>query len=265
MKKIFAIIFSSLIICSLAGCGQSKTSEASQTTTAQAATQAATEAEATKADTITGGYTDAASPVIPDEVKAAFEKATETLTGVGYVPVAYLGSQVVAGTNHLLLCKATPATEESTATYALVTLYEDANGGAQLTDIQNCAAEAPAETEEGVTGAYEEPETPEVTAEAKAALTKACEGLTGASYEAKALLGTQVVAGTNYQLLCKITPVTPDATASYAVVTVWEKTDGTAEITDTAEFTKEEAADADGNAEAADATAEPNAETSEAA
>ena len=70
MKKIFAIIFSSLIICSLAGCGQSKTSEASQTTTAQAATQAATEAEATKADTITGGYTDAASPVIPDEVKA---------------------------------------------------------------------------------------------------------------------------------------------------------------------------------------------------
>lgn len=245
MKKIFAIIFSSLIICSLAGCGQSKTSEASQTTTAQAATQAATEAEATKADTITGGYTDAASPVIPDEVKAAFEKATETLTGVGYVPVAYLGSQVVAGTNHLLLCKATPATEESTATYALVTLYEDANGGAQLTDIQNCAAEAPAETEEGVTGAYEEPETPEVTAEAKAALTKACEGLTGASYEAKALLGTQVVAGTNYKLLCKITPIVPDGVPHYAIVTVYADLEGKAEITETVDFEKADGADAE--------------------
>ena len=42
--------------------------------------------------------------------------------------------------------------------------------------------------------------------EAKAAFDKALEGLTGVSYEPVALLGTQVVAGKNYAILCRITP-----------------------------------------------------------
>ena len=126
-----------------------------------------------------------------------------------YEPVAYLGSQIVAGTNHLILCKAAAVTENPTTTYAL----QDA--------------------EEPIAGAYEEPETPVVTDDAKAALAKACETLTGAGYEAKALLGTQVVAGTNYMLLCKVTTVTAEPTSDYAIVTVYQDLEGNAEITET--------------------------------
>ncbi len=255
MKKLFALILSGLIVCSFAACGQNNTS--SQASTDAAATTAA-EAQTSASeggDVIAGGYTDAASPVVPDDVKAVFDKAAATLTGVGYEPVAYLGSQVVAGTNHLLLCKATPTTAEPKTTYALVTLFEGLNGEAEITDISNSDVEAPApaDAENPMAGAYAEPATPEVSPEAQKALTAALEGLDGATYEAKALLGTQVVSGTNYLMLCKITPVTQNPQPHYSIVTVYEDLEGKASITDTHDFAAED------DAAASDAT---QAETS---
>ena len=55
---------------------------------------------------LAGGWTPSADPAVTEELKAVFDKGTETLTGVGYTPVAYLGSQVVAGKNHAFLCQA---------------------------------------------------------------------------------------------------------------------------------------------------------------
>ena len=69
-----------------------------------------------------------------------------------------------------------------------------------------------------------------VTDEAKAALEKALENFVGSNIEPVALLGTQVVAGTNYCLLCKLTNVVPDAVPYYAIVFVYQGVDGTAEI-----------------------------------
>lgn len=40
------------------------------------------------------------------EVQAAFETAEKGLVGVSYKPVAYLGSQVVRGVNHYIICQA---------------------------------------------------------------------------------------------------------------------------------------------------------------
>lgn len=235
MKKAFALIITAMLAVSMTACGQSAQNTSSQATTAAAETTAAETAAETEAP-ISGGYTDAASPVVTDEVKALFDKAAEGLTGVGYVPVAYVSSQVVAGTNHLLLCTATPATEEGKTTYALVTLYEDLNGGAEITEIRNSDAEAPAVSDEPLDGAVTAAESPEVTADAKEALTKATDLLTGATYEPVALLSTQVVNGTNYKMLCKITTVTEKPESDYAVVTVWANSDGTAQITETYEF-----------------------------
>ena len=229
MKKLFAIILSGLILCSFAACGQSKTSSTTATEAGKDAATTAAAAQTTTEAPLTGGYTDAASPVLTDDVKAVFNKAVEGLTGMTYEPVAYLGSQVVAGTNHKILCKATPVTE-------LLTVYEDLNGNAEITESREftgSAAPAAQDAEEPIAGAYEEPETPVVTDDAKAALAKACETLTGAGYEAKALLGTQVVAGTNYMLLCKVTTVTAEPTSDYAIVTVYQDLEGNAEITET--------------------------------
>ena len=57
---------------------------------------------------LSGGWTPSADPAVTEELQALFEKGLEGLVGVGYTPVAYLGSQVVAGTNHAFLYSQRP-------------------------------------------------------------------------------------------------------------------------------------------------------------
>ena len=73
-------------------------------------------------------------------------------------------------------------------------------------------------------------------ADAQAAFDKALEGLVGAAYTPVALLSTQVVAGMNYCILCQITPLVPDATASWALVYIYADLEGNAEITNVYEL-----------------------------
>ena len=42
---------------------------------------------------------------LPEKVATGFAQATEGLKGATYKPVLYCGTQVVAGTNHLIICK----------------------------------------------------------------------------------------------------------------------------------------------------------------
>lgn len=66
--------------------------------------------------------------------------------------------------------------------------------------------------------------------EAKAAFEKALDGLTGVAYQPLALLGTQVVAGTNYCILCEARVVYPDAVPYYALVYIYADLDGGAKL-----------------------------------
>ena len=82
-----------------------------------------------------GGWTPSADPAVTEELQALFEKGTETLTGVGYIPVVYLGSQVVAGTNHAFLCQATVVVPDAVPEWAVVYLYQDLQGNVSVLDI----------------------------------------------------------------------------------------------------------------------------------
>ena len=70
----------------------------------------------------------------------------------------------------------------------------------------------------------------EIPAEALDALNAALEGLEGCVYKPIALLGTQVVAGTNSCFLCETTVVMPDAQPSYALVYVFNGLEGEHEL-----------------------------------
>ena len=97
--------------------------------------------------------------------------------------------------------------------------------------IMLCAVALPVHAEnEMAAGGWNTAEETVVTEEAAEALKKATEGLVGCAYEPVAVLGTQVVAGINYCILCKLTPVVPDAVPHYAFVYVWQKLDGTADL-----------------------------------
>ena len=84
---------------------------------------------------LSGGWTPAGDPAITEEIRALFDQAMEGLLGVDYVPVAYLGSQVVAGTNHAILCQATVVYPDAQPKWTIVFLYEDLTGHAEILSI----------------------------------------------------------------------------------------------------------------------------------
>ncbi len=84
---------------------------------------------------VDGSWSAAGDPAITDEIKALFDKALTGLVGVNYTPVAYLGSQVVAGSNHAILCQATTIYPGAAPRWVIMYLYEDLQGGVTITDI----------------------------------------------------------------------------------------------------------------------------------
>ncbi len=93
-----------------------------------------------------GGWTPAESTEISEERAAVFEKGMEKLVGVHYEPLAYLASQVVAGTNHCFLCWATVVYPGAQPSYTLVYLYEDLAGNVSILNIVPLDLGALAET-----------------------------------------------------------------------------------------------------------------------
>jgi predicted small lipoprotein YifL len=89
---------------------------------------------------------------------------------------------------------------------------------------------APAENAPAQVGGWTIPEDAAVSEEARAAFDKALEGLTGVSYQPVALVGTQLVSGTNYCILCEARVVYPDAVPYYALVYVYADLQGGAKI-----------------------------------
>ena len=222
MKKLLALILAALLGASLAFCLTSCDDEEKTD-------------NGTSGDEIVGGWSSPDSVKLTDEATNALKKATEKLAGGTYEPIALLGTQVVAGTNYRLLCTFTPATEGADASYTIVTVYEDLEGNAEITEILNSDAKVNV-TAEVIDGGWVAPETPDVTEEAGTALQAAVSQMVGAQYNPLALMGTQVVAGTNYCLLCEITPVVENPESHYSVVTVYQGADGTTSVVETLDF-----------------------------
>lgn len=84
---------------------------------------------------MTGGWTPAEDFTVTEERQAIFDKGMEGLLGVGYTPVAYLGSQVVAGTNHAFLCQSKVVAPDTAPYFTVVYLYEDLQGNVRILNI----------------------------------------------------------------------------------------------------------------------------------
>lgn len=72
---------------------------------------------------------------LPEDAQAAFDKALDGLVGANYVPVALLSTQVVAGMNYCILCQITPVVPDAVPTWALVYIYADLQGNAEITNV----------------------------------------------------------------------------------------------------------------------------------
>lgn len=185
-----------------------------------------------------GGWAKADSPEITDELRKLFSKLE--ISGATYTPVALLETQIVAGRNYRVLCSVEPVVPNPVAHYAIVTLYADLSGNAEITSVLSSEAQAPSDAE-GMTGAwadaYAENGSVKLTEDAEAAFKKAAATLKGVGLTPKALLATQVVAGTNYSILCEADSAEQaSGSGYYTIIHIYSDLSGNAEIMQTYYF-----------------------------
>ena len=175
-------------------------------------------------------YSNAIGVGVPDDIEAAFNQAIENYDGQ-LVPLTVLSQQVVAGMNYNILCK----DEANNLKSANIYVDLENNGGLSgVYDVYLTESKTQNAKEEPVSGGWGAPtidETLELEGGAKDAFEKAFDGFVGSTVEPVAYLGEQIVAGTNYKYVCKVTPVAPDAYVKLQVVVVYVDLDGNASVT----------------------------------
>ena len=243
MKKLIAIMLCALLLITAIACsGKPEPSPAPAVEQTPETGNTEPEPEPIE-EALSGGWAVVEDAAMTDALRAIFEKGMTELVGVNYTPVALLGTQVVAGTNYCFLAQGTEVYPDAAPKFMIVYLYEDLTGAVSLMKIEDLPIvagddgklSAPAEPGT-LTGGWEYADSFEVTDEMKANLEKALSGMVGATYEPIANLGTQVVAGLNRCLLCRVTPVVPDAVPHYALVYVYEDLEGGAELNNVVDY-----------------------------
>lgn len=223
-----------LLAATLAACGSS-TSGRNNTSTAAATQNSTAAADAGNED---GGWNinrNEVSMEMNEAVKTLFENAAGKLDGVDYEPIAYLADQVVAGTNYCILCRSVPVTKDAVTSFVLVYIYEDLSGNADVTHVTDLYTDS-ADNGTGGTEVNLGPYELNSNYEVKAAFQKAVAMTDGADFEAIAYLGSQVVSGTNYDVLSRVTAVSQDSEPVFAIVTIYEDLNGNATIQNIADL-----------------------------
>lgn len=156
-----------------------------------------------------GGWRTADSINVTSELKTVFESAAGEQADL--TPVAYLGSQMVSGVNHVFLCK---TGEDADAYWTLAYIYEDLDGNTELTKVDALDIADSSDSNQvkigssasgGLMGGWSMAETNDIDSDLEKVINMAVEGEDGVSFEPVMVLNTQVVAGTNYAVLCKNT------------------------------------------------------------
>lgn len=228
MRRLFTVILGMLCAASIMGCGAKANNTESQATTASQESTLTKEAEeiseTNESAPITGGWAINNDFDGTDDANAmsAFEKATEDLDGYRYDVAAVLGSQIVAGTNYLYLCRAEMVVPDAKPEYVILKVYEDLEGNAEITGSLRLL-----EGKEGWEYNDANPYMDE-NEEIKVAFDKALEGLTGVEYKPIAYIGYK---DNSYAVLTKITITSVEPLTSLSMVYI-TKTDSGAMIDD---------------------------------
>ncbi|EJP19714.1 putative lipoprotein [Lachnoanaerobaculum sp. ICM7] len=228
MRRLFTVILGMLCAASIMGCGAKANNTESQATTASQESTLIKEAEeiseTNESAPITGGWAinNDFDGIDDANAMSAFEKATEDLDGYRYDVAAVLGSQIVAGTNYLYLCRAEMVVPDAKPEYVILKVYEGLEGNAEITGSLRLL-----EGKEGWEYNDANPYMDE-NEEVKVAFDKALEGLTGVEYKPIAYIGYK---DNSYAVLTKITITSVEPLTSLSMVYI-TKTDSGAMIDD---------------------------------
>ena len=137
---------------------------------------------------------------LPQKVASYFDETMSKLLGAIYTPVAYLGSQLVNGKNHAILCEQTVITGTDTKN-AVVVIVNEKDEGLSLVSIN------PVLVSGGSLGGVNVDITTNIPDDAQAAFDTMFSQFVGSKVTPFALLGTQTVHGTNYFFLAEMSAI----------------------------------------------------------
>ncbi|MBO4359731.1 MAG: hypothetical protein J5822_02515 [Eubacteriaceae bacterium] len=196
MKKAAIILIALMLAVSFAACGGK---------------DEGTKPDGGSGNTALGGWTvsDFEGVTLPEAAQNAYDKALEGYTGMGYVPYALLGTQVVSGTNYMILAKGTTVTAEPVSALYVLVIYEDLEGSCTVASVSDFDLGAIEESDSegtpyGLAGGWAM--NTEVTAAGfdpaiLNAIDGASEAIDGYYFTPLVLLGEKVVNGTEYAVL----------------------------------------------------------------
>lgn len=165
-----------------------------------------------------GGYNIVNQSVknLPQDLASATSKVfgNNTKLGATYEAIWYVGSQIVNGTNYLLICKQTRTTKDQDSKIVGVVVNIPAGsvggGGAKIVEI----------IEDG-----DLIEGTNLDKKLKEKFDKALSGLLGVTYKPVLYVGDKVADGTNYYIIAEARAVYPNA-EPYAVIVCLNEFEG---------------------------------------
>lgn len=251
MKKLPAFLIAGVFCVLATACGNT-TPKMSSTSSSEAISSEATSSPSSSAsysdsaledsssEEDVGSWIRAESPVISEEMQARLAEALEELEDRTCVPLAYLGSQQVYGTNHAFLCRGTQTgkekkeKKETKETYGIAFLFEAPSGEFWISDYMDSDKETGTGDD---ADSWTLADSPEVPTELHERVKEAVAENTGADVWPLALAATQPASGTNYCVLCEMTPPVPDPEISFALAYIQLDPDSKTSLTDLVSFT----------------------------
>ena len=158
---------------------------------------------------------DVAVGKMPQKVASAFASFNEKIVGAEYTPIAYLGSQIVNGTNHAVLAEQLVVNGKDTKN-VVVLIFNEAIKSDEITLIN---IERVVESGGELGGVTVDVKT-DIPEDAKSVFDATIERFVGSNVTPFALLGTQIANGTNYIFAVEFTSVTRDPEKKVGIVVV---------------------------------------------
>jgi hypothetical protein len=150
---------------------------------------------------------------MPEKLATAIGQLNEQIVGAEYTPIAYLGSQLVNGTNHAVLAEQLLLTGKDTKNVVLL-IFNEKGMNCTLVNIERVV-----EGGNGL-GAVDVDVKTDIPADAQVAFNNVLGEFVGATIKPFALLATQVVKGINYVFAAEVDLVTEVPVKKVAIVTV---------------------------------------------
>lgn len=151
----------------------------------------------------------------PQKVATAFTDLAETVLGVEYEPIAYLGSQTVNGTNHAVLAEQDVLTGRDTKNIVVLVFNEKA-GDTKATLI---GIDRVIEGGYSFGGVAIDVDT-DIPSDAQEVWDEAFEGFVGSDVKPFAFIGTQMTKGTDFIFAAERTSITKNPEKNAVIVTI---------------------------------------------